>query len=120
MAVNKFLLHLVPHDVDSYNRLGKALLEVGDRAAAQQAFQDALERSPSNAISRKNLERLAQMKEGPPPERQSQPLTPHLFIGGERQDHPGGLPRGVSRGTGLHVARHAPGAPSPPGLLAGP
>ena len=58
-AVNRSILELFPDDVEAYNRLGKALLELGHYAEARVVFTQALEHSPSNAIARKNLARLA-------------------------------------------------------------
>ena len=58
-AVNRDLAKASPTDVDAWNRLGKALLEVGDAKGATAAFRRALGIDPDNAIARKNVERLA-------------------------------------------------------------
>ena len=58
-AVNRELTEASPTDIDAWNRLGKALLEVGDAKGATAAFGRALEIDPANAIARKNVERLA-------------------------------------------------------------
>jgi tetratricopeptide (TPR) repeat protein len=60
---NRELLALYPEDVSGYNRLGKALSELGHYAEARQAYTDALEIDPSNNIARKNVERLKQAQE---------------------------------------------------------
>lgn len=60
---NRELLGLYPEDVSGYNRLGKALSELGHYAEARQAYTDALEIDPSNNIARKNIERLKQAQE---------------------------------------------------------
>ncbi len=58
-AVNRELTDVAPNDVDAWNRLGKALLEVGDAKGATAAFGRAIKIDPANAIARKNVERLA-------------------------------------------------------------
>ena len=57
-SVNRQLIDLGFGDVETWNRLGKAMLESDDRDSAREAFQNALSLSPSNVIARKNLERL--------------------------------------------------------------
>jgi tetratricopeptide (TPR) repeat protein len=60
---NRELLTLYPDDVSGYNRLGKALSELGHYAEAREAYNRALEIDPSNNIARKNVERLKQAQE---------------------------------------------------------
>ncbi len=50
-------------DVDTYNRLGKALSEVGDHAGALAAYASALERDGTNRIAARNVERLRLLPE---------------------------------------------------------
>jgi hypothetical protein len=57
-ALNRSLISMFPSDVDAYNRLGKALMEMGEYDDARMAYQRALELEPLNSIARKNLERL--------------------------------------------------------------
>ncbi len=57
-ALNRSLISMFPSDVDAYNRLGKALMEMGEYDDARMAYQTALELEPLNSIARKNLERL--------------------------------------------------------------
>jgi hypothetical protein len=57
-ALNRSLISMFPSDVDAYNRLGKALMELGEYDDARTAYQKALELEPLNTIARKNLERL--------------------------------------------------------------
>jgi tetratricopeptide (TPR) repeat protein len=57
-ALNRSLISMFPSDVDAYNRLGKALMEMGEYDDARMAYQTALEMEPLNGIARKNLERL--------------------------------------------------------------
>jgi tetratricopeptide (TPR) repeat protein len=53
-------LHLIDlgEDADTYNRLGKAYFELGKLTEARDAYQNALRLNPTNAIARKNIERL--------------------------------------------------------------
>ena len=57
------LLDTLPDDVSGYNRLGKALSELGHYAEAREAYNRALEIDPGNNIARKNIERLKQAQE---------------------------------------------------------
>lgn len=50
-------------DVDTYNRLGKALSELGEHAEALEAYQAALERDGTNRIAQRNVDRLGLMLE---------------------------------------------------------
>lgn len=45
-------------DVDTFNRLGKALMELGRYSDAHDAYQQALRITPTNSIARKNVARL--------------------------------------------------------------
>ena len=45
-------------DWEAYNRLGKALTELGKHKKAKDAFRNALKISPYNSIAQKNLDRL--------------------------------------------------------------
>jgi len=58
VALNRSLIAMFPSDVDAYNRLGKALMEMGEYDDSRMAYQRALELEPLNSIARKNLERL--------------------------------------------------------------
>ncbi len=54
---NRRLLELGP-DIDGYNRLGKALAELGRHPEALEAYEQALERDATNRIAQRNVERL--------------------------------------------------------------
>ena len=54
---NRQLLELGP-DIDGYNRLGKALAELGRHGEALEAYEHALERDATNRIAQRNVERL--------------------------------------------------------------
>jgi len=54
---NRQLLGLGP-DIDAYNRLGKALAELGRHAEALEEYEHALKRDATNRIAQRNVERL--------------------------------------------------------------
>src|SRR5690349_11100022 len=63
VITNKNILNLFPHEPDAYNRLGKAFSELGQYTEARQAYSQTLKYSPNNTIAKKNLERLASLRE---------------------------------------------------------
>jgi tetratricopeptide (TPR) repeat protein len=65
---NQQLLELGP-DIDGYNRLGKALAELGRHEDALGAYEKALERDATNRIAQRNVERLRLLKGGSAPKR---------------------------------------------------
>ncbi len=80
-ALNRELVGLDPDDIQAWNRLGKAALELGEKAEAQGAFTTSLQLDPLNAIARKNLERLATIPETKTRTVQGTPLASKMFIG---------------------------------------
>lgn len=62
-ALNRELIARFGDDAEVYNRLGKAFTELGRIGDARAIYEKALEVDPTNAISRRNLERLAQAKD---------------------------------------------------------
>jgi len=63
VAANKKILDSFPNDVDAYNRLGRAHMEVGEYSLAREAYERALELDPYNTIAKKNLDRLSHLGE---------------------------------------------------------
>jgi tetratricopeptide (TPR) repeat protein len=57
VETNQQLLELGP-DTDAYNRLGKALAELGRHADALEAYENALQRDATNRIAERNVARL--------------------------------------------------------------
>ena len=57
VEANQQLLELGP-DTDAYNRLGKALAELGRHSEALEAYEHALERDATNRIAERNVDRL--------------------------------------------------------------
>ena len=60
-AVNRDIIEGFPTDVEAYNRLGRALIELGDFVSAKEAYEKASELAPNNAIAKRNLARLASL-----------------------------------------------------------
>lgn len=57
VEANRELLELGP-DTDAFNRLGKALAELGRHGEALEAYEQALARDATNRIAERNVERL--------------------------------------------------------------
>jgi len=80
VAVNKGILEVFPDDADAYNRLGKALAQLGRYTEAREAYGRALEIEPNNGIAKKNLNRLAYLKEVDTGPKNGRQVSSHLFI----------------------------------------
>ncbi len=80
IAVNKSVIEVFPDDADAYNRLGKALTQLGRYAEAREAYGRAVRIEPNNSIARKNLERLSHLKKDEETPRNGKQVTSHLFI----------------------------------------
>lgn len=80
VAVNQAILDLFPDDVEAYNRLGKAFLELGHYDSALGSFKKTLQLSPSNVIARKNLERLEVLRRERQKPRPTQKVRPEQFL----------------------------------------
>jgi tetratricopeptide (TPR) repeat protein len=79
-AVNKGIIEMFPDDADAYNRLGKALTQMGKYAEAKEAYRRALEIEPNNSIAKKNLDRLSHLNEAGPGQKGGKQVSAHLFI----------------------------------------
>lgn len=64
VETNRQLLELGA-DIDAYNRLGKALAELGRSDEALDAYEQALERDATNRIAKRNADRLRVLLEAP-------------------------------------------------------
>jgi tetratricopeptide (TPR) repeat protein len=64
--INRKIIELYPNDADAYNRLGKALLEMGRYRDALATYKRAIELDPNNMIAKKNVERLAGLADKAP------------------------------------------------------
>ena len=63
LEANRAIIEAFPIDVDAYNRLGRALMELARYQEAREAYQKAIELDSHNQIAKKNLARLALLKE---------------------------------------------------------
>ncbi len=57
LALNE-QIHALGEEPDTYNRMGKALMELGKYSKSHDAYQQTLRLFPTNAIARKNIARL--------------------------------------------------------------
>ena len=81
VAANKSLIVNFPNDVDAYNRLGRAYMELGEYAQAREAYTRAVELDPYNVIAQKNLQRLSHLEGAVVgSEADSQKVGPQHFI----------------------------------------
>jgi tetratricopeptide (TPR) repeat protein len=80
VAANEDILASFPGDVDAYNRLGRAHIELGEYAPAKQAYERAIELDPYNIIAQKNLQRLSYLGEGSVTEAASDRVEPQQFL----------------------------------------
>jgi len=78
--VNRAILSVFPNDVDAYNRLGKALTEMGRYGEARAAYGRTLEIDAANSIAKKNLIRLQALGDVAAPNEGRQKVDPDLFI----------------------------------------
>jgi hypothetical protein len=61
--LNRQILEHFPDDVDTLNRLGKALMEMGQYADSRDQYLKATKADPSNGIAAKNLVRMTKLAE---------------------------------------------------------
>jgi hypothetical protein len=80
VAANEEIIASFPGDVDAYNRLGRAHIELGDYILAKEAYARTMELDPYNIIAQKNLQRLAYLGEGAGEEDDSDRVEPQHFI----------------------------------------
>jgi hypothetical protein len=65
VAINKDIVEDFPNDIDAYNRLGRAYMELGEYSLAKEAYSSALKLDHYNAIAKRNLRRLSLLGERP-------------------------------------------------------
>jgi tetratricopeptide (TPR) repeat protein len=80
VAVNQSIVQDYSDDVDAYNRLGRAYLELGQYKQARQAYQNAVRIDPFNAIASRNIRRLNDIKETGPAGVETEKVEPQQFI----------------------------------------
>lgn len=81
VTANRSLIEKFPTDIRSYNRLGRALTELGELVQAKEAYSKALELAPTNVIAAKNLARLASLSESKATlDSKHHKVAPKLFV----------------------------------------
>ncbi len=81
VAANEVIIENFPNDVDAYNRLGRAYMELGEYAQAKDAYNRALGYDPYNAIAKKNIQRLSHLRgTAVSTEGESRRVEPQQFI----------------------------------------
>jgi tetratricopeptide (TPR) repeat protein len=61
--VNRQIIDFAPEEIEAWNRLGKALSELGRYTEARDAYAETLKRDPNNGIAQKQLRRLSLLVE---------------------------------------------------------
>jgi len=82
VTVNQSIIDLFPTDIDAYNRLGRAHMELGEFAKAKNAYSRTLELDPYNSIAQRNLQRLSLLPNAKVKVKEERrEASPDLFIG---------------------------------------
>lgn len=79
VKINTQLLKTSPNDIDCLNRLGKALLELGEKEKAVAIFRKVLKISKYDSIAQKNIDRANASKTGPKKKNQSKTLVTNFL-----------------------------------------
>lgn len=82
IQTNRDLIDLSSQDVEAYNRLGKALMELGRYRDARDAYAESVKIDPNNSIAKKNLARLEPLAEALPEDGEAtrERVDPRIFI----------------------------------------
>lgn len=80
VSLNQEIVRDFPDDVDAYNRLGRAYLELGQYRQAREAYENAVKLDPYNAIASRNIRRLNDIKETGAAEVETVKVEPQQFI----------------------------------------
>lgn len=78
--LNRDYIRTFGDEAEAYNRLGKALTELGQISDAREAYGKALDLDPTNTIARRNLDRLAAMKDTAAASAAPSQLDTRLFV----------------------------------------
>jgi len=82
VTINQSIIELFPTDIDAYNRLGRAFMELGQFAKAKDAYNRAIEHDPHNPIAQRNLQRLSLLPNSRVSVKEERrEASPDLFIG---------------------------------------
>ncbi|NQT04423.1 MAG: tetratricopeptide repeat protein [Dehalococcoidia bacterium] len=81
VAANRAILEDFHNDVEAWNRLGRAHMELGEYQQSREAYRRTAALDPFNAIARKNLQRLNYLGEAKvTAEGPARKVEPHRFI----------------------------------------
>jgi hypothetical protein len=80
VEINKEIITQFPEDVDAYNRLGRAYMELGQYKRSREAYQKAVALDPYNAIANRNIRRLNDLKGAGKTEVETDKVEPQKFI----------------------------------------
>ncbi len=80
ISANQAIISLFPSDADSYNRLGKAFMELGRYNDAKKAYKKTLELDATNQIAKKNLNRINVLAKAGATPAGTAHVDPALFI----------------------------------------
>lgn len=78
--VNQSIIQDFTDDVDAYNRLGRAYMELGHYRQAREAYERAVRLDPYNAIASRNIRRLNDIKETEAADVETEKVEPQQFI----------------------------------------
>ncbi len=79
-AVNEEIIRQYPADIETYNRLGRAYMELGSFTKAKEAYNQTVKLDPYNAIANRNLRRLNDLKETQKALVETDRVDPEQFI----------------------------------------
>ncbi len=79
-TLNRTILESRSGDVDSWNRLGKSLLELGRIREAYEAYAKSIELDPVNQIAKRNMERLEGLQDVAPRREGVAKVAQDIFI----------------------------------------
>jgi len=80
VEVNKEIIESFPEDVDAYNRMGRAYMELSQYAQSREAYGQAVKVDPYNAIANRNLRRLNDISDTDGAEVDTDRVEPQQFI----------------------------------------
>lgn len=106
VSANREIVESFPEDIEAYNRLGRAFVELGRYKNAKVAFQAAVAISPSNTIAQKNLERLSHLKQKDKRPKKTSKIAPSHFLEESGKTATTALEKLVDHD---HLAKLAPG-----------
>jgi hypothetical protein len=78
--VNQEIVENFPDDVDAFNRLGRAYMELGKYPQAREAYSQSVRLDPYNAIANRNIRRLNDLKDTDQAEVETDKVEPQQFI----------------------------------------